>query len=451
MKISHPLRAVAAAAPFLCFSSLPLTAGASTYPEATVRPSASMTKKFLRIIAQQDSEDEVLSKTGNLETSSDEIAVDAKAKKHGSDENQSGELQSFFIAMTECPCRRFFFLFAFETKWTLTSSKRLSNVQRYPLYPVFKSKGHKANIAATTNKSGKVSKELPSQGLSSTTNPKAEKGGSKISSSDSGDPSEDAKFPPAGDDDALLCSCAPTAYSLKLNFNGKCNDYDTLASVDGIDGSICFFAQGADELDDVSVGAVDLPDGGGDGTRRRTLELVSSRPVLMGYNDATADNDESGHKRRQDSTSEKEQWWVRATFSDYDFSSQLDHAREIQARRQRLRRMQEQEDDFSLQDTTPATITSMSFFEADTTASFNILYEEVTYFDMEGGELTDGDVLNYTSISSKLDSARPINDQMELVPGGVMLLLFGSTITMSRFRIPSLGGTQRTAIAKFQF
>ena len=297
---------------------------------------------------------------------------------------------------------------------------------------MFKSKGHKANIAATSNTSGKVSKELPSQGLSSTTKPKAEKGGSKISSSDSGDPSEDAKFPPAGDYDALLCSCAPTAYSLTLNFNGKCNNYDTLASVDGIDGSICFFAQGADELDDVSVGTVDLPDGGGDGTRRRTLELanikirnMSSRPVLMGNDDATADNDESGHKRRQDSTSEKEQWWVRATFSDYDFSSQLDHAREIQARRQHLRRMQEQEDDLSLQDTTPATITSISFFEADTTASFNILNEEVTYFDMEGGELTDGDVLNYTSISSKLDSARPINDQMELVPGGVMLLLFG--------------------------
>jgi len=145
----------------------------------------------------------------------------------------------------------------------------------------------------------------------------------------------------------------------------------------------------------------------------------------MGNDDATADNDESGHKRRQDSTSDKELWWVRATFSDYDFLSQLDHAREIQARRQRLRRMQEQEDDLSLQDTTPATKTSISFFEADTTASFNILYEEVTYFDMEGGELTDGDVLNYTSISSKLDSARPINDQMELVPGGVMLLFFG--------------------------
>ena len=233
-----------------------------------------------------------------------------------------------FIAVTECPCRRFIFLFA-----SLTSSKRLSNIQRYPLYPAFKSKGHKANIAATTNKSGKVSKVLPSQRLSSTTKPKAEKGGSNISSSDSGDPSEDAKFPPAGDDDALLCSCAPTAYSLKLNFNGKCNGYDTLACVDGIDGSICFFAQSADELDDVSVGTVDLPDGGGDGTRRRTLELanikirkMSSRPVLMGNDDATADNDESGRKRRQDSTSEKELWWVRATFSDYDFLSQLDHA-----------------------------------------------------------------------------------------------------------------------------
>ena len=99
MKISHPLRAV-----FLCLSSLPLTPVASTYPEATVRPSASMTKKSRSIISQQASEDEVLSKTGNLEKSSDETTVDAKAKKHDSEENQSGELQSFFIAMTECPC-----------------------------------------------------------------------------------------------------------------------------------------------------------------------------------------------------------------------------------------------------------------------------------------------------------------------------------------------------------
>lgn len=96
MKISHSLLAVAAATTFLCLSSLPLTARASTYPEATVRLSASMSKKFRRIIAQQDSEGEILSKTGNLETSSDEITVDAKAKKHGGDENQSGELQSCF-------------------------------------------------------------------------------------------------------------------------------------------------------------------------------------------------------------------------------------------------------------------------------------------------------------------------------------------------------------------
>ena len=96
MKISHPLRAVAAATTFLCLSSLPLTAGASTYSETTVRSSASMTTKFRRIIAKHASEGEVLSKTGNLETSSDEITVDAKAKKHDSDENQSGELQSCF-------------------------------------------------------------------------------------------------------------------------------------------------------------------------------------------------------------------------------------------------------------------------------------------------------------------------------------------------------------------
>ncbi len=115
---------------------------------------------------------------------------------------------------------------------------------------------------------------------------------------------------------------------------------------------------------------------------------------------------------------------MRRIFSGYDFASQLDHARQLQAHRQHLARVQEQADDLSLKDTTSATITSISFLEANTTESFNILNEEVTYFDMEGGELTNEDVLNDTSILSKLDPARLINDQLELVPGGVMLVLF---------------------------
>lgn len=98
-----------------------------------------------------------------------------------------------------------------------------------------------------------------------------------------------------------------------------------------------------------------------------------------------------------------------------DFLSQLEIRQQLQAHQR-----QEQEYDF-----VPTTITSVSFFEADTTSSFNIINQEVTYVDIEGGALTDGYVLNYTSISSKLDPNLPINDQTELVPGGVMLVLFG--------------------------
>ena len=78
-------------------------------------------------------------------------------------------------------------------------------------------------------------------------------------------------------------------------------------------------------------------------------------------------------------------------------------------------------------DTTPTTITSVTFLEADTTCAPrepNIINQNSTYFKTVSD---DGDVLVYTSISSNLDPAIPLVlvDQMDIVPSGVMLVLFG--------------------------
>ena len=52
----------------------------------------------------------------------------------------------------------------------------------------------------------------------------------------------------------------------------------------------------------------------------------------------------------------------------------------------------------------------------------NIINQDSTYFDIDG---SDGDILEYTSISSTLDVNVPIGDQLDKVPGGVILVLFG--------------------------
>lgn len=214
-------------------------------------------------------------------------------------------------------------------------------------------------------------------------------------------PLSDVSFPiadlpsgtaPAVDDD--VCSCTPISYSFKLNFNGDCSDDSTLTNVVGIDGNICFFAQGSEALTNSTMNF-----GVGSGVFRRGLS------ALAGV----------------------------ASFNDMSFSSQLEHAK---AHQRQQRSMQEFE--AISYDLVPTTITSVSFFEADTTSSFNSINQELTSVNSEGGNLTEGDVLNFTSISSKLDPSIPIHEQMDLVPGGVMLVLFG---------INSIGVTVQNTVA----
>jgi len=183
----------------------------------------------------------------------------------------------------------------------------------------------------------------------------------------------------------ITCSCTPNAYILSLNFDGTCSNDSTDGS-DGIDGSICFFTQGGspDELIDDS----DLGLNAG----------LSAVPPSRGRRLGNVDNEE----------------WVDTVLSKIDFTTHIQHA---QATPRQL------QSDSS--DTTPTKITSVTFLETDTTADLNIINQDSTYFDFDG---SNGDILEYTSISSTLDVNMPIDDQLDKVPGGVILVLFGENV-----------------------
>jgi len=180
----------------------------------------------------------------------------------------------------------------------------------------------------------------------------------------------------------ITCSCTPNAYRLSLNFDGTCSNDNTDGS-DGIDGSICFFTQGGspNDLDD---GIITGP------TRRRRL----GNAVV-----------------------EKNEEWVDTVLSKVDFINHIQHAAAAQVQDTR------QLESDSL-DTTPTKITSVTFLETDTTPDLNIINQDSTYFDIDGN---NGDILEYTSISSSLDPgmSMSIGDQLDKVPGGVILVLFG--------------------------
>ena len=68
-------------------------------------------------------------------------------------------------------------------------------------------------------------------------------------------------------------------------------------------------------------------------------------------------------------------------------------------------------------------VTSILFLEVDTSPELNIINQDSTYF---SSNLSDGSLITYDSISKKLDYTVPLEDQMDLVPGGVVIVFFGT-------------------------
>jgi len=179
--------------------------------------------------------------------------------------------------------------------------------------------------------------------------------------------------------DPITCSCTPNSYSFSLNFDGTCPG--STEGSGGIDGSICFFVEGGDSanIDAGMIAGISVPP-----TRRRRLGNAAV---------------------------EKSEEWVDTVLSKVDFTTHTQHAADVHATRQ-------------LQlDTTPIIITSVTFLELDTTPQLNVINQDSTYFETS---LSDGEVITYPSISAQLDVNKSLDEQLDLVPGGVQLILFGT-------------------------
>ena len=183
------------------------------------------------------------------------------------------------------------------------------------------------------------------------------------------------------------CSCSPTSYSFTVSFDGTCEDSSGFGG-GGVDGSICFYTRGGDPegVDGVGFGGTV-----GEGESITTGDEVEEPP---------------GRRHRRG--------LARDRLGGADLTRQADHAARRASEHYQLSRQG--------LDTTPTVVTSVTFLEADTTPGLSIINQDSTYFD---STITDGQVLTYESVSANLDPDVPLEDQMDSVPGGVMLVLFG--------------------------
>ena len=77
-----------------------------------------------------------------------------------------------------------------------------------------------------------------------------------------------------------------------------------------------------------------------------------------------------------------------------------------------------------LQDSAPVEIISVQFLEFDTQGDLKVINQDDTYVDVS---LADGDTLKFYSKSSFLDGGKTLEEQMDYVPGGASLILYGRT------------------------
>lgn len=189
------------------------------------------------------------------------------------------------------------------------------------------------------------------------------------------------------DDDGKLCSYTPDIFNFELTLDSTCAD-ETISENNGVDGSVCFYYYGQDSE---SLDASDITFGG------------SRRGLRVGKDTDSSSVAESEIiiKKRSDK--------INRLLSKVPAAFHYKHAANIQGHR-------------ALQnDPTVDVVTSVTFVEFDSRID-KVLNQNSTYFKTE---LYDGDVITYPSISADIDYTKPLSEQTELLPGGIMLILFG--------------------------
>ncbi len=144
------------------------------------------------------------------------------------------------------------------------------------------------------------------------------------------------------------CSCSPTSFTFRLNFQGTCESTD----LTGVDDDLCFINVRPPELD-----------------------------ILF------------------EVTANKNDFWSRLSFEDDTNNSEL----------------------LILSDQVPTKVTRVEIFEYDTSAGLAVINQEI----WNNQDLSDGDTIQFTSISSNLDPNKPLDEQLEFFPSGVILQATG--------------------------
>lgn len=214
------------------------------------------------------------------------------------------------------------------------------------------------------------------------------------------------------EDSNELCSCSPRSYDFHLNFNADCDN--TLADNEGIDGDICFFADGGTPEEPSSADVPGFP--GAD-----LLPPGEDNPAIPETNETTENKvfklfrpSDDGRRRRDLRSGNDRNIRNKLTrlLEEIPYELHQSHATKVQRQRERQLRVL---------DTTPLVITSVTFVEFDTKIE-EIIQQDSTYFETEK---YDGDTISFTSLTSTLDTDKPLSEQLDLLPGGVMLLMFG--------------------------
>ena len=160
-----------------------------------------------------------------------------------------------------------------------------------------------------------------------------------------------------------LCSCSPTKFNFQLNFQGNCDS----TSLTGVSDELCFI-----NLRPSSDSAVGID---------KILSMIfASEP------------------RRN----KKEDFWRRLSSHRGDTTKYNE---------QRV-----------LNSEIPTRVTTVEIFEYDTTNELNVINQEV----LSNQSLADGDIIEFTSISSKLDPNKPLQEQLQYFPGGLILKYVGT-------------------------
>ena len=171
---------------------------------------------------------------------------------------------------------------------------------------------------------------------------------------------------------AKQCSCSPTQYTFRLDLESNCELSTISEEQDGINGSLCLFAEGSSSGTNVSPGEMTQIGKGGIGLRK--LQDHVTMPHIQ----------HNAQRRQQNLNLASTKWAPTSPIME---------------------------------------VTSILFLEVDTTPELNVINQDSTYLDMN---LPSESVITYASVSNHLDPKQPLEKQMEYVPGGVVVVLFGN-------------------------